>query len=394
MKRPLAVLVVLTVLAGCKGTTPFTDPFVGRTTVTPPGTGQMAGQGATNPYYTPPTGEIVTQPQPTAPQWLLGPQNGPTSPTGSTNPGTFRSPGSASGIPANPGASSTPPSGRTPQNNYRPPGGSYQYKGSSTGSSQPSGSGWARAGEKPPTLNRLANGNTLAASGSVSPANNSIGGSATIATNPAAATPSAVATVGSSGGQSTVGSSLGSSLAGRERIVRTIGPPPGGGTTRPAAVQPWPYPGSSNSRSTGRSAAPTLPTRAIDIMDLPPSRTSASTTDSNGVRLASASRKARSTPTADSFISSARYGHDPDYRWLKGKLEYSQIDQSWKLRYIPVEGETDDYGGSVVLDEKSLGSGLERGHFVEVQGRVAAGAEPERGYAPAYEVAELKRLGK
>ncbi len=141
-------------------------------------------------------------------------------------------------------------------------------------------------------------------------------------------------------------------------------------------------------------------------MDLPPSRNSASSTDSNAVRLASANSNVPASATAstavpvsavvssDSFTSSARYGHDPDYRWLKGKLEYSQIDQSWKLRYIPIEGESDDYGGSVVLDDKSLGSGLERGHFVEVHGRVAAGTKPEGSYAPVYEVAELKRLGK
>ncbi len=401
MKRPLAVFAVLTVLAmlaGCKSATSFTDPFVGRTTVTPPGTGQIAGQNATTPYYTPPNSGGTAQPGATVPSWITGSQGGQPPATGTTNPRTFGTPGTAPGTLPNSGLPSTAQPGTNPSSRYSPPqgfqyNGNSTYKGSNTGGSQPSGSGWSRPGERPSTLNRLGSGTTLAASRTANSGDRS-----TIATSPAAATSSTVATVGSSGGQSTASSSL----AGRERIVRTIGPPPAGSTARPAAVRPWPYPASSSTRSSGRSTTPAAPTKAIDIMDLPPSRTSASATSSNGVRLASTSSTARASKpaskavpaTTDSFTSSAKYGHDPDYRWLKGKLEYSQIDRSWKLRYIPVEGKGDNYGGSVVLDEKSLGSGLERGHFVEVHGRVAAGTKPEGSYAPVYEVAELKRLGK
>lgn len=68
------------------------------------------------------------------------------------------------------------------------------------------------------------------------------------------------------------------------------------------------------------------------------------------------------------------YGHDPQYRWLKGKLEYSQSSGRWKLRYIPVDGTTDDYGGSVELPDANRLGGLQPGDLVTVEGRVTGNA--------------------
>jgi len=93
-----------------------------------------------------------------------------------------------------------------------------------------------------------------------------------------------------------------------------------------------------------------------------------------------------------SFSPRAKYGHDPQYEWLKGKLEYSQIDSHWKLRYIPVDGDTDQYGGSVVLADTSLLGELERGDFVEIRGKLRR-RSGQRGYAPEYEATKIKRLG-
>jgi hypothetical protein len=52
MKRAILILFIALGLAGCKSQTPTVDPFFGRTTVPPPGTGSIAGQGAA-PYYQP-----------------------------------------------------------------------------------------------------------------------------------------------------------------------------------------------------------------------------------------------------------------------------------------------------------------------------------------------------
>jgi hypothetical protein len=97
-------------------------------------------------------------------------------------------------------------------------------------------------------------------------------------------------------------------------------------------------------------------------------------------------------PAAD-FAPQARYEFDPSYSWLRGRLEYSQVDGRWKLRYIPVDGKTDQYGGSVVIADEAKLAGCERGDFVEVRGSVA-GQDAESAFAPVYEVAELKRLDR
>jgi hypothetical protein len=151
--------------------------------------------------------------------------------------------------------------------------------------------------------------------------------------------------------------------------------------------------------------------QSIDIIDLPetrgrsPQSIGKQPAESSGVRPASATVPVSQsvsdslTPSkatsrqGTSFASANRYSHDPHYRWLRGSLEYSQIDKRWKLRYIPIDGTSDAYGGSVVLADDALLSGYERGDFVEVRGRI--GPKPDSGddYSPLYEVTEIKAAG-
>jgi hypothetical protein len=147
-------------------------------------------------------------------------------------------------------------------------------------------------------------------------------------------------------------------------------------------------------------------------MDLPDSGStragrSAGTGARGEVRLVSASepvggasagtrvnRSRQTTGSGVSFSPRAQFGHEPDYRWLRGRLEYSGIDRKWKLRYIPIDGTTDQFGGSVVLPDASVLSGYERGQFVEVRGTLGPTPEDEdRGYAPEYHVEQIERLG-
>lgn len=86
---------------------------------------------------------------------------------------------------------------------------------------------------------------------------------------------------------------------------------------------------------------------------------------------------------------SATFGHDADYRWLRGKLEYSASARQWKLRYIPINGQTDQYGGSVVLDGQEHLAQLQPGQWVTAHGRVSAG-RAGRGFAPVYELNRLE----
>lgn len=168
----------------------------------------------------------------------------------------------------------------------------------------------------------------------------------------------------------------------REPIVRVLEPP-----SRPANP---PTPVSYNP----------VPTRVVNIVDLPrvPENASAS-----GFRMVSATASADQADAVVSVVaeqpvegfapSAGHYGFDPSYAWLRGKLEYSQVDRQWKLRYIPVEGSTDQYGGSVVIMNEAALAGCERGEFVAVRGRIA-GESRDHGFAPSYEVTALERVGR
>jgi len=337
MKRLFAMLVAVSALSGCKSQAPTgTDPFFGRTRVPPPGTGSISG-GPTDPYYSGAPGSTApryTPPAATAPR---------------TSPGTGTQPPSATG-----------------GQNYSPPNGSFKYQGSSW---TPMGSSGVSGPE--------------ARAGSVLPRGDS-------PPTAAKATPTP---------------------AGRERVVQMLPPRAKAAASLPEARVP----------TSARAATDTEPRRlqvpkgTVEITDLPPpGRVTAATRSSSasggsGVRLASAAQQpddaagvaaavgvsdetAGGTPATESGPP-ANYGHDPEYRWLRGKLEYSQIDRHWKLRYIPVDGTTDDFGGSVVLPDPKTLAGCERGDFIEVQGQLGQKTAKDT-YAPSYQVSKVKRLGQ
>jgi len=87
----------------------------------------------------------------------------------------------------------------------------------------------------------------------------------------------------------------------------------------------------------------------------------------------------------------ARYGHADDYSWLKGKLEYSAARKEWKLRYIPLDGTTDEYGGSVILDHVNV-SDYSAGDFVAVRGKLAGRDAEARDFSTSYQVQQMKSM--
>ena len=90
--------------------------------------------------------------------------------------------------------------------------------------------------------------------------------------------------------------------------------------------------------------------------------------------------------------SRGKYGYQEGYGVLRGKLEYSQTDRRWKLRYIPIDCEMDGYGGSVVLSNEAALAGFERDEMVEVRGKVKEQDQPKRAFSPLYDVTEIRRL--
>lgn len=191
-------------------------------------------------------------------------------------------------------------------------------------------------------------------------------------------------------------------LAGRERLVRILPPRTGAAAAGPRGTPGGTHTGGSLSRPTPSPA----PRRRVDISELPAVGGSKSASEdrrggaARGFRLVSGAdgegrgdKSMRVDPAVASETVSPQplYGHAPDYSWVRGKLEYSQIDDRWKLRYIPIDGQTDEYGGSVVVSDPAVLSGCERGEHIELRGEVA-GSDAEGGFAPLYEVAEVVRL--
>ena len=156
--------------------------------------------------------------------------------------------------------------------------------------------------------------------------------------------------------------------AGHERVIRILPP------RRKADANSNP----ASKSSDGRSLPDSSQVWAASATEVPG--------DSGNVKAAVASA------STTGLKPNARYGYEPDYGRLRGKLEYSEIDRHWKLRYIPVDGTTDQFGGSVILPELKV-SGFERDDFLEVRGRIGK-KPPKKGFAPSYEAAEIKRLDK
>jgi hypothetical protein len=91
--------------------------------------------------------------------------------------------------------------------------------------------------------------------------------------------------------------------------------------------------------------------------------------------------------------STARFAHDAQYQWLNGRLEFSQLDRRWKLRYIEIDGETDGFGGSVILADASALEGFRPGEFVTVRGVVDTTQTRAGSFAPAYRLQQIQRTG-
>jgi len=378
MKRCLALLAAGMIACGCRSQSPGVDPFFGRTTVPAPATGTVSGH-VIDPYLhsAPPSavpacpmvpgapagcGAGTLAPSPMAPAVSLPPASATPSRTW-TGAGT---PAAAAPVPASalPAGQASPP---MPSSDPRT---SPPYTAPSP--SPPSGAPAPSPGQ----------------------------------TNPGSPPTPASPTRGVGPGQANSAPSIGTAVAGastadpgggvsggRERVIRILQPRP---KDRLAA-------GTSTGSSSG---SPTPAGDPVDIAALPvPSRADAAAgavrVDSQ-VRLASGEGRATgrvhpappSGGASDNASTRDSYGYDPEYRWLRGRLEYSQVDRRWKLRYIPIDGKSDEHGGSVIIADSAVLSGLEQGDFVEVRGQLGRRDPSKPGYAPRYQVAEIKRLGR
>ena len=349
MMRPLVLVVAATMLVGCQTPTALVDPFLGRQTVPPPSTGM-----ATN---TPPPDSSY-----------------------------YNAPKSSSAGAAN-GTSTASP--------YAPPGGyGYADRGFTN-----------RSGSNAPINRTAAPLSSPASLREGSSPRPSAGSTPMRATGPAERPPQ-----GTPGASSRGSPAGGSFTANSNPPMRVVKP------TRTVSAR-------GDSRTISRtpvSGAPLSPTRRpnsgaqrpTDIMNLPeanPAAAPATEPRSNassgfrpvgGIRRASyeepqAAGNDRSSP-APGFdtvpdMTPGQFSHDGNYTRLSGRLEYSRSDDRWKLRYIPIDGDTDDYGGSVVLLGARDLDEFKPGEYVTVQGRIEKSASDSRGFAPSYRVEQVER---
>lgn len=119
------------------------------------------------------------------------------------------------------------------------------------------------------------------------------------------------------------------------------------------------------------------------------SAAAASEANSTAAAMPTGSPAAESGSNSLAANSESSYAYEPSYSSLRGRLEYSQSTRQWKLRYIPIDGQTDKFGGSVVLPGSAALQSLKPGDFVRVQGRMSQ-TPTIRGFSPTYEPSHIE----
>jgi hypothetical protein len=129
--------------------------------------------------------------------------------------------------------------------------------------------------------------------------------------------------------------------------------------------------------SNGAANSSTASAPIRDLADLPPVKTASFNAAPTG---------------ATASPSSSNYGYDAQYRWVKGKLEYSQSARTWRLRYIPPDAANDNFGGSVILaDASNRLPSFRDGEFVVAYGTIGKSGSDNGSFAAMYNVSQIQR---
>ncbi len=82
----------------------------------------------------------------------------------------------------------------------------------------------------------------------------------------------------------------------------------------------------------------------------------------------------------------ARFGFDPTYRWLRGQLQYYPQTGYWGVRYVPLGGAADSYGGVAVIDNPEVLGGVQPGEYLAVQGYLETAEAGNGQFLPLFTV--------
>jgi hypothetical protein len=452
MKRWLALGLLAISLASCQMNRSPSDPFL-RTTVPPPATGQFTTIApAGEPYYAPNVGAppVGTAPPPgsySGPGSFTAPP--PTQPPAayppSSPPATFGSPpANFSPPPAAAQPYVPPPAGLN--NRYAPPNGGFNYQGTSLDRSKAVDpqSDSARVGSRvvsrtvasaSPAIAIVPAGASSdvataaadtkdAASDAVAATTTAAGAAESAVTSASTAVNNTVAaaddprvlrasyaepvTTADTARDTATGDAAPSTGAGGSSIrivVPTSGSVAADATAEADTAVATASSAADNVQNSANSLAGAAGQAVQEITDLPESAASKSPRmygaprsrlvfGRRGPTVAAAAPAASPDAVPHSVerplsSSAPAYGVDGNYEKLYGKLEYSQSSQQWKLRYIPIDGQTDQYGGSVVLKNNPALQQMNAGAFVVASGRVASEASGKGGFSPQYDLQQI-----
>lgn len=382
MKWPLALFIAALLAAGCRTPAPTFDPFAGRTTVPPPGTGSLAPPAVSVPYYqgAPPPGSAPT----TYPNTV--PPGGYDYPQGSYAPAAPESYAQAPAeiqIPeemtrpieqAQPIVAAAEPAPRASEPTVRVPDDSEdtRFQLPAIAATVPEVSSPAPLAMPSQPAARLVPYQPRV----VEPAPSY------------AVTPQPIVT------QVSAPQPVPRQIVVQPAVAYAAAP-----MIDPCSCEPQPF-----VAAPGAVEITQLPATRVQA-SIPPADASRSLTVSSGTSASGASAAAsgttrfavqqasHETPVKAAFQQlSHRYGYESDYRSIKGKLEYLQSTQQWKLRYIPIDGETDEFGGSVLIDNPEALAGLEPGAFVTLYGQITHEPVNAKSFAPLYLVERVAQL--
>jgi hypothetical protein len=361
MDRIAWLLIAAGMLAGCQPQVPLENPFMPQTTVPPPGTAGTAGA----PLYTPPPMQLAPSTTPSAM---------PAAPTtiapapAATMPGTLPT---------------TPPATQTP---YYPPGGTFDFRQGSTerpgkavlaaeSDPMPETAALEVATAAPPKAQAAVNNSEepeLFAA--LTQPQNAFSRDRVTRWNQAAGAGDAAEEF------SAPAANVDSVAAAEPRSVSTIRvvEAPRAGADMSGRWSP------SREETSNRLAASSAaePSTTPHLQTAAHANTAAAA--ASGIALAAYHEPAAIPATAAS--SRGEYGHSTDYQRLSGSLEYSHATRQWKLRYIPIDGQTDAYGGSVVIADGAALEGFRPGEFVTVEGEIVSEKTASSRFAPKYQV--------
>lgn len=363
MDRKTCLLLTATFLVGCQPQVPLENPFMPQTTVPPPGTAGTTGA----PIYG-------------APQVQVAPSV--------TIPATPGVPATIAPAPTNVSPGILPPTTPAPQSTpYYPPGGTFDFRQGSIG--RASDSALAADGPTPETSPIDAPGANAEIIGEahddpelfaqLTHPQNALAAERLGARYPTDvyAEPEHVDSANEARQSEVTVAAVAPRVERDARPIRIVEREPV--TVRSEEWSPSRFETQHNLAGSTSRAAPQVQTVAH----------ASTAAAGSGVALASYSQPIHATTSGTPRHDRGKYGFEEDYSRLTGRLEYSQATGQWKLRYVPIDGATDGYGGSVVISNPTLLEGRCPGDFVTIEGEIISDRAASSRYAPKYEARQV-----